>query len=290
MIICTYATHSDGYYPILVKQCEKLKLKLVTLGMGEKWEGFTQKYTDIYKYLISLSDTEIVLFTDGYDSIPVCNEETILKKYNKVKGNKHIVYCIEKRKGITYYTSYYAFGKCNNNFINSGSYIGRVKELKILINNFLKQIKYKKKLDDQVALTKFCNTDNIFNDLVNLDKNNEIFYNIQYENILNYFIFKYTTYLNIKIENNKIITNNNSYPCIFLGTGGVDLNILIKHLGYDFKNERLDKYKYFLFKNFYKNFILFLIQISIIIIIIFTIYKSKKSINKLYIKYKRGSK
>lgn len=276
MIICTYATQSAGYYPVLVKQCEKLKLKLVTIGMNKKWEGTSQKYTDMNEYIKSLPDNEILLFTDGYDSIPVCNEETILKKYNKVKANKHIVYCVEFRKNMTYFSHIFTFGKCNDKFINSGTYIGRVKELKILFNNFIKHIK-NKKLSDQVALTKFCNTNNkFFTDLVNLDINNELFYNVEYNNSFNY-IFSNENNLNIKIKNNKIITNNNSNPCIYLGSGGVDLDILLTHLGYNFNNERLDNYKSYLLKAFPRQILSFsLIVITLIVILCISVKKIYK--------------
>ena len=41
--IITYATHSEGYYNILINQLKKLKIDFKILGMGNTWKGFFQK-------------------------------------------------------------------------------------------------------------------------------------------------------------------------------------------------------------------------------------------------------
>jgi len=42
MIVITYATEIDGYLPILILQCDKLKLKLKIIGQDKNGKGFSK--------------------------------------------------------------------------------------------------------------------------------------------------------------------------------------------------------------------------------------------------------
>ena len=46
--VITYATHSYGNFEELVNN--KYGIKVIVLGWGKKWKGFTDKFNAVYKY------------------------------------------------------------------------------------------------------------------------------------------------------------------------------------------------------------------------------------------------
>ena len=80
MIIITYATHIDGYLPILISECKNLNLNLKIIGLDKKWEGFFQRTLDYYEFLKTLNPDEICVFIDGFDTIVLENEKQKINK------------------------------------------------------------------------------------------------------------------------------------------------------------------------------------------------------------------
>lgn len=181
MIIITYVTHSDGYFPVLKNQCEKLKLNLITLGFGKKWIGFYNRFIVIYDYIKKLDENEIIIIIDGFDTIPMENESQILLKYKSF--NKPVVWGIENDNSTLVRTiclflyKNFLFGNVDGLMVNGGSYMGQVKYIKIIYENIFKEFGLSNTyLDDQVIINKIGNND-WFKDIVAFDINNIIFYN-----------------------------------------------------------------------------------------------------------------
>jgi len=93
MKLVTVATHKSGYYPYLLKSSKKYGLELITLGRGMVYTSHHMKDELMLKYTKGLSNTDVVLFVDGFDSIlgpRILELEEIFKK------SKHkLVICSE---------------------------------------------------------------------------------------------------------------------------------------------------------------------------------------------------
>ena len=74
MLVIIYATHIDGYMPVLIDQMKKKGIEYKVLGYEKVWEGFFQRTIDYYDFLKTLDDSEIVMFVDGFDSLCFDNE------------------------------------------------------------------------------------------------------------------------------------------------------------------------------------------------------------------------
>lgn len=223
--IVTVVTESKYYFPYLVKSCQKYGKELEILGYGQKWKGFNWKFKLMIEYLETLNDNDIVCFIDGYDVICTRNlnelKTTFLTLYNENKCKIIVGYdntshtnFINKLFVKTY------FGTCNGISLNSGTYIGFVKDLLQIIKQ-IRSLNDKDNADDQILMTKFCNlNDSIFY----IDKNNEIFLALDHplneiDNIIN-------------ISNGKNISYNDNFPFFLHGPGSTFLDNVIQKLGY----------------------------------------------------------
>ena len=132
MKLVTVATHSERYYPYLKLSAERYGFDLVTLGWGEKWKGFGWRFELMKKYLMSLTDDEVVCFVDGYDVIILQDMKTLENKFNTLTaGDKSkIVLAIESDTDskigniiTSSWTNFFSY-RCEGNLINAGTYIG----------------------------------------------------------------------------------------------------------------------------------------------------------------------
>jgi hypothetical protein len=290
MLIITYATHIDGYMSILVKQCEELNLNLVILGMNKKWEGFFQRTLDYYDYLNSLKDDkDICVFIDGFDTLVMENENTILDKYNSF--NKPIVWGVDLSRNLL---GKLFFGS-EDILINGGSYMGRIRELKELFSILIKNYGKDKKLDDQIIINEFyLKNKDYFDKKIAFDINSIIFANANNKSFI-YYILDHDTidFINLltfnKIFDNvdnlldyhyddlsgKIICNKTKIsPSFISGPGCISFDYIVNKLGYNFKNNRC--------KDYWNNMVIYnkiknnLIIISLFLLLIFLIIILKK--------------
>lgn len=145
--IITYANKSQGMFEELVNNEFDVSIKV--LGWGTKWNGFSDKYKGVYKYLENKSDDDIVIFLDGFDTKINKNPRDVLelfKKYDcKVLVSKDPV-----PFGIL---SRVIFGTCSGKFTaNSGLYMGYVKHVKQFIGEAINM----KCEDDQKNMNTLC--------------------------------------------------------------------------------------------------------------------------------------
>lgn len=267
--IVTVATDIKYYLPYLKESCNNNGKKIEILGYGEKWKGFNWKYKKMIEYLNKLPQNDIVCFVDGYDVICTRNLNKLKNEFLRLKQkyNCKIIIAHDKQISIMKLASFY-FSKCKNTEINSGTYIGYVKDLLYIISNVIK-LNLKDNADDQILMTQYCKMN--LNDFY-IDIDNEIFLTLLYplhelDNL-------------VKINNN-IVEYNNNYPFFIHAPGYGYLDNIIIKLGYryDYNNKIKDE----LYKNIIKNKVLlysktlvydniFIIVLAIISIFIIFLY------------------
>ena len=160
--IVTYATHEQGKLRELVNN--KFDVDVTVLGWGEKWNGFTDKYKGVQKFLETVDDNDIVVFLDGFDTVI----EKDPKDLEQLFESKNCDILFSKDHTGEFLKS--IFGTCKDGVTaNAGMYMGRVKALKPLMKDGLTM----RCKDDQVNLNGLCmKYDNL---KINVDE--DIFYN-----------------------------------------------------------------------------------------------------------------
>jgi len=280
--IVTVATDPQYYFPYLVESCKVNGKELEVLGMGEKWQGFNWRYVKMMEYLKNLQTDDIVCFVDGYDVVCCRNLNELVTEFLKIKertGCKMVV-AHEKTSQIMSSNVLY-FGKCKNESINSGTYIGYVSDVLEIIENIYK-LNPKNNADDQVLMTQYCKkSDNE----IYCDRESKLFLTLSYP------LEEIDTYVDID-ETNKIATYNSNQPFFIHANGYGYLDGVIRKLGYSIEG---DKIKNELFRNIlekkiwmYLKLIIseyyFIFILFILLIIIFVIIYFKRKIFILFIK------
>ena len=281
--VITISTEKKFYYKNLVESCKKNKGKLTTLGMGEEWRGYNWKFRKMIDYLSNLSDDIIVCFVDGYDVISCRDLTELADEFIKLKNKykcKIVAGCDDYGFAGKEIVAHLSFGKCGNHYLNSGTYIGYVKDLKDVITKIY-ELNPSDSADDQVLMIQYYNE---HPGEIHIDHECKLFLTLLYP-LMN---------IDIKTDNNKVYTNDYKSMPFFIhapGNGFLD-NIIIK-LGYgtpdsDVKKKltyaMADKLYYHLKRMVidYKYIILsfFVITIACIVVIKFYII-NKGSYNKI---------
>lgn len=233
MKLVTVATHSERYYPYLKLSAQRNRFDLVTLGWGEKWKGFTWRFELMRKYLLSLDEDEIICFVDGYDVIVLQDMKTLEEKFiSKINGDKSkIVIALEIDSTsklsnfiLKFWYSFFSY-KCNNKFINAGTYIGYASTLINLFNSICDEFECRDDADDQILLQRYCAK---IPDIFIFDDDSNLFLTLP---DLFYPISSNSDLIKMK---NKILTyKNNTKPSIFHAPTNSNIDEIIKELGYD---------------------------------------------------------
>jgi procollagen-lysine,2-oxoglutarate 5-dioxygenase len=282
--VITISTDNKFYYPNLVESCRKNKGKLTTLGMGEEWQGYNWKFKKMLNYLTNLSDDKIVCFVDGYDVISCRDLTELAYEFIKLKNKykcKIIAGCDEYGFIGKKIAAHMSFGKCDNHYLNSGTYIGYVKDLKDIISKIY-ELNPSDSADDQVLMIQYYNK---HPGEIHIDHECKLFLTLMYPLIeVDYFT-------SITINNNKLhAIDYKSMPFFVHAPGNGFLNNIIIKLGYgtpdsDVKKNltyaMADKLCYHLKRLFIDYKYIFLSIIVILVVISFTITKNiikKKSI------------
>tara|TARA_B100000287_G_scaffold425854_1_gene472835 strand:+ start:65 stop:829 length:765 start_codon:yes stop_codon:yes gene_type:complete len=145
--VVTYANKSLGMFEELVNNEFDIPIKV--LGWGTKWNGFSDKYKGMHKYLENKNDDDIIIFLDGFDTKINKNPRDVLELFNKYNC-KVLVSKDPVPYGIF---SRMIFGTCKGKTTaNSGLYMGYVKYVKQFINEAINM----KCEDDQTNLNILC--------------------------------------------------------------------------------------------------------------------------------------
>jgi hypothetical protein len=119
--IITVATNNEGYYNALNNNLHNINI--ITLGFGQKWNGFTMKYDLTKKYLNNLNDNDIVVFTDAYDVLLLQDSNTIINNPVTVTSNLTISGISQFQNNIIVNDIYPSYNTLNlsGNIINIGN-------------------------------------------------------------------------------------------------------------------------------------------------------------------------
>jgi hypothetical protein len=225
--LITVATHNEGYYNALKKSARKNDYELVTLGWGQKWEGFIMKYKLLMENLNKFDDNDIIVLTDAYDVIVTDKKEVVIEKFKKFK--KPILLSKDGYTGesIFNYLHDTIFDTCHNYRICAGLMMGYVWALKELIflmcGNNLEKCK-ELNLDDQILIINICkNNKNFFTKNIAIDNNSEIFYNTYGKVDKLQFNFNVTDIFYIN-KNKLYIKDTDISPCFIHGPANTNLN------------------------------------------------------------------
>lgn len=200
MHIITYATHEERYLPLLKQSCD-----LVVLGQGEKWNGFQDKVWATVNYCKE-HPHEIICFVDGFDSI-VLQPNEILARYESFQTPLVMSHAGLTQTVPSKYIQDKLFGKCKEERLNSGMFIGTSEAIVSFWENFGGG-------DDQQYATQKCkNMD------MKIDVNHEIFYN-------------YSPTDTIVVKDGRLYVND-TQPCIISCPAHGNINPYLTKLGYN---------------------------------------------------------
>ena len=274
--LVTIATHSESYFPWLQESCKRYNTNLEILGWGEKWQGYSWKFTLMLNYLEKLNPEELVCFVDAYDVLllrPLDDMQTYYENINKISDKKIIV-------GIDLFDSKLFkemndifFSTCENSNINSGVYIGKCKDLLKIITH-LKNINNN---DDQVMLVDYCIN---HSDVFYIDTNSELILNFN-----NTDEIRNNSNIEIEEDNNFSLRYKNARPFFVHGPGNTEMFELLKKLHYDITPTQVEQIKskakkiyfnksiYYAKEMFHRYYLIIFILLLIVLIIIY--YRKK---------------
>ena len=166
----TYATHFEGNLKTLIQDSNKKSIEIIIIGLGDKWESFTQRFPAILNFIQTLPDDDVVFAMDAFDvSINgdadlnraidyfVDSGAGILFSYENTNSNPFYEYCSKKRQPNVEYVA------------NAGLYVGYVKYLKIFLNSLI--INQNGCKDDQVVINNVISK----HSFVKVDANENLF-------------------------------------------------------------------------------------------------------------------
>jgi hypothetical protein len=247
MKLVTVATHSERYYPYLKLSAEKYGHTLITLGWGEKWQGFAWRFELMKEYLRSLDEDEIVCFLDAFDVVVLEDAPTIEGKFIQAIGRDMNKILISKEQysyngienNILSYLQSFVFTKCKEEYINAGTYIGTSSTLLKIFEGICNEFKCSPKADDQRLLQDYCvNHNNLFV----IDNECSIFL------VINSTLSKINEgEYHITFIGDRLKYKDNTFPAFFHANGYTNFDYIIGKLGYDtsiFKADGESKLKF----------------------------------------------
>jgi len=130
MRVVTIATHHNHHLERLLISAKKFNINLELLGQGVEYVSHNDKTKILLQYLEDLDENEIVLYTDGYDSVFLSGLEYMEKEYIKmnhpfVMGSEQNFNCDAPALAKLRFYLNYPKGKKPYRFLNAGGWIGR---------------------------------------------------------------------------------------------------------------------------------------------------------------------
>lgn len=91
LIVVTYATHSQAYFPCLVESCALFGYDLRVLGFGEKWRGYASRLHTMLSFFKEQRDDQIVMVVDGFDVIMCGPASEAVDAYKAMIGTRKMI-------------------------------------------------------------------------------------------------------------------------------------------------------------------------------------------------------
>ena len=127
--------NQKGFKDYLAPSCKYYDLDISVLHFDRSYNSHRLKDQMLYKHLKTLNKNEVIVFTDGYDTIFMAEEKEILSKFHAF--NKPLVFSTEvncwpeEKIKEEYPSSDYHF-----KYLNSGAFIGMASFIINLYENF----------------------------------------------------------------------------------------------------------------------------------------------------------
>jgi hypothetical protein len=157
IVTCTDSSIDDT---ALVRSANTHNLPLIVLKSELPWTTHMRKFQLVNRFLTAQSDPEaLILYIDAFDVALFGSATEIIQKYEHLdcpivfgaESNFHI----EHRKAQGYYLEKYPQNHAQYNYLNAGTFIGPVKDLKMLFDDIIE--KYQIKVEDESDLhTHLC--------------------------------------------------------------------------------------------------------------------------------------
>lgn len=290
MKVVTVATHSFGYFPILLESCKRNHIDLTVLGFNEKWTNYQFKFDKIRKFLESVQDeNEWIIYIDAFDVI-VLEDVSLLKQRLEVIDREDIDFVVSLDKYKTLLETYFSkftFGTFGNISINAGMFAVKKQRFLDMITCVEKKFD-KNEYDDQIAMVWYLNNAKNQNKIL-VDTKNTLFYNGYIQHLVpNKTIFSDGTIYSVE-SRSLIQPIFLHFPC------NQDFKYICSFLNYDIPEQTLkdtsvikkieyQKTRSIIFKNFVSVVILACLFLLILVFIGFWIrdereYGFKKCIN-----------
>jgi len=142
--ICTTASDWDPGVDKLLRSCKENHLNVEIFGLGEPF-SFDRKLGHCQSFISNLPDDDVVMYVDAYDILILASEDRILDEFFKMEAS--IVFSVEPTcYPFPQVGPYYPKSPTRYRYLNSGSYIGYVKDLKRV---FAEMMPIPEETDDQ---------------------------------------------------------------------------------------------------------------------------------------------
>jgi len=126
--LCTTASHWKPEVEQLINSCDANGLAIEVFGLGEPFT-LDNKLRHCMAFIENLPDDDVAMFVDAYDVLLLAGEEKILDAF--LSMNEPIVFSGEaKCHPYKQVAAKYPESPTKFRYLNSGSYIGYVKDLK----------------------------------------------------------------------------------------------------------------------------------------------------------------
>ena len=205
-----------------INSCQIFGFPYKILGLNDNWEGNDLRYSTgggqkinlLREYLNNLSDehnNKLILFTDSYDVVLSDNPVNIINKFNAYDCD--ILFGAEPLLWPDKSLDKHFNSEHPYKYLNSGNFIGTVKNIKLLINKTVKNTS-----DDQL----YYQLEYINNKQLNikLDHKCKIFQTLS------------ARFSDIEIDNSRVKNNyTHTYPSVIHGNGGIKSKLFLNHLG-----------------------------------------------------------
>ena len=252
----------------MLESADKFDINVDLIAYGKKWEGYDMKINELYNYLKTLNENDIVCFFDAYDVLFCNSQEKLKSMFLELEEDHNIIIGCHEPPGrvIDYYMNniynydYSSKIPTKYKYLCSGTIIGRAKYLKQALE--LHDTKY---ADDQVFWNYLYREHEELK--IELDYKNKLFFTSSPpKNIIN-FVTNYSNNDDLEFNGKNIINKyTNTTPVLIHSPGDADMSEFHEYLNLSESKgdhgSRLVKK----FNNYSKNLSLSALAISFLII------------------------
>jgi len=154
--VATVATDKRFYFPFLVESCRRNGVELTVLGLGQTWQGYTWKMTQMRSFLQEVEPDDLVCFVDAYDVVCLRPLEDIVPTFEQIckREDCRIIMGHDTTHLVGEIAGRLMFGSCHGKRLNAGTYIGRAQDLLEILEE--SQALDPGHHDDQILMTELC--------------------------------------------------------------------------------------------------------------------------------------